>query len=99
MITVLWWGGSGIPFFAARDSGTIRKKKSGHVVGESYLECSADRRHGFRDRRRLSLYSGMLFYIDGVGTVIKMSTAYGATSPGVGFHGYGSVALLQWPRL
>lgn len=79
VITVLWWGGFSIPFFRHVRQRYYTEKKSDHVVRETFSNIWRTAKMIFQDRRLRLFILAYFFYIDGVGTVIKMSTAYGAT--------------------
>lgn len=79
IITVLWWGGFSIPFIRnIKQRHWVEKPKTG-VVKETFKAIG-------RTAKKIVGYKGVFFfilayffYIDGVGTIINMSTSYGET--------------------
>jgi UMF1 family MFS transporter len=79
IITVVWWGGFSIPFIRnIKQVHFIEKPKTGIMKGtlEAILNTA---KKIFTHKGVLFFILAYFFYIDGVGTVISMSTAYGET--------------------
>ncbi len=79
MICALWWGIFSIPILVDFEQKYGKDKPEGSIVApalKSLKDCALD----IVKNRGLTLFIlSYFFYIDGVGTVIKMSTAYGAS--------------------
>lgn len=82
-ITVVWWGLFSIPFlrnvkqkYYTEDSGRGILRDTGSNIWNTAKAI-------WQDKRLRYFIIAYFFYIDGVGTIIKMSTAYG-TSLGLG---------------
>ncbi len=79
-ITVVWWAVFSIPFVRH-----VRQKHytepSAHVslLKEAFGNIRRTAREILKNRGILVFIIAYFFYIDGVGTIIKMSTAYGST--------------------
>lgn len=78
IITVLWWGIFSIPFVKnVKQKYSVEKPEKGTVknVLQAVLHTARDI---FRNKKVLIFILAYFFYIDGVGTIITMSTSYGA---------------------
>ena len=79
IITVIWWGLFSIPFIKnVKQLYGIEKPKSHPMVKSAFSAVIATAKKIFRDKKLFFFILAYFFYIDGVGTVIRMSTAYGA---------------------
>jgi UMF1 family MFS transporter len=80
VITVLWWGLFSIPFIKnIRQVHGLEKPGRGGLFRETFLAIGATVKKIFRLKGVFFFLVAYFFYIDGVGTVISMSTAYGET--------------------
>ncbi|WP_088008716.1 MFS transporter [Indiicoccus explosivorum] len=87
LITALWWGLFAIPMFRHVHQRHFLKREPG-LVGQSFRRLGKTIRN-IRQYKALFLFLvAYFFYIDGVGTIISMSTAYGTDL------GIGTVSLL-----
>jgi UMF1 family MFS transporter len=78
-ITVLWWGLFSIPFIKnIRQVHYVEKPGKG-MLRETFSSIAATARKILGFRGVFFFLLAYFFYIDGVGTVISMSTAYGET--------------------
>ena len=79
VIAVVWWAGFSIPFLKnVKQTHFIEKPERGavkHVFGNVVNTAKKI----FKDKKIFYFMLAYFFYIDGVGTVIKMSTSYGTT--------------------
>jgi UMF1 family MFS transporter len=79
-ITALWWGLFTIPFLKnVRQRNGVAKPKEHSVTAAAWASIIATAKKIFKDKKMLFFMVAYFFYIDGVGTVITMSTAYGDT--------------------
>ncbi len=80
VLTAVWWGLFTIPFLrnVHQRHGT-RKPQSHNVIRAAFSSVAQTAKKILRDRWLLCFIVAYFFYIDGVGTVITMSTSYGAT--------------------
>lgn len=78
-IAVLWWALFSIPFLknVKQEHGLARPKRG--VVKGAFAAVGRTAAKIVRNRGMLIFILAYFFYIDGVGTVITMSTAYGET--------------------
>ncbi|MDR1785954.1 MAG: MFS transporter [Spirochaetaceae bacterium] len=88
VITVVWWGLFSIPFLKTAAQVHCIEKPQTAIVKETFLAIG-------RTAKKIVSYKGVFFfiiayffYIDGVDTVISMSTAYGETL------GLGTVSMI-----
>ncbi len=80
IFAVIWWGVFTIPFLKnVHQRNGIEKPKSTPVVRAAFSAILATAKKIFSDKKIFLFILAYFFYIDGVGTVINMSTAYGAT--------------------
>lgn len=79
VITVVWWGLFSIPFLrnVRQEHGIPRLEKG--MVRDAFVRIGRTAKKIVTDKAMLFFILAYFFYIDGVGTVISMSTAYGAT--------------------
>ena len=79
-LAAVWWGVFTIPFFKnVRQRFGIEKPKSHHIFRAAFASVLQTARKILKDKKILCFILAYFFYIDGVGTVINMSTSYGAT--------------------
>jgi UMF1 family MFS transporter len=79
LITMLWWGLFTIPFLKnIKQKHGIEKPATG-FVRETVLAVGKTAGRIVKDKGILLFLLAYFFYIDGVGTVINMSTSYGTT--------------------
>ncbi|MDR1705629.1 MAG: MFS transporter [Clostridiales bacterium] len=79
-ITAVWWALFTIPFLKnVHQRHGIEKPQSGNLIKEAFSQAVGTAKKIVKDRRLLLFILAYFFYIDGVGTVISMSTAYGET--------------------
>ncbi len=76
IITALWWVAFTVPI-ARTVRQTHAKERTEHPFAQSFKGLFATMRDIIADRRLLFFMLAFFFYIDGVHTVIKMSTSYG----------------------
>lgn len=76
IITAVWWIAFTIP--VAKNVQQLHgKKRSDHVLRTTFSGLKSTVKSIMRDKRLLFFMLAFFFYIDGVHTVIKMSTSYG----------------------
>ncbi len=78
-IAVLWWGIFSIPFLKNCHQRYGKDRQKSQLVGDSLKSIAATLREMAKNKGLLFFILAYFFYIDGVNTVISMSTAYGAT--------------------
>ena len=79
-MTAVWWGLFTIPFLKnVRQNYSIEKPQSHAIIRAAFSSAGHTAKRIFSDKKLLFFIIAYFFYIDGVGTVINMSTAYGAT--------------------
>lgn len=79
-ITAIWWGLFTIPFLKnVRQKHSIEKPESQAVISAAFSAAWATAKKIAKNKGLLIFIIAYFFYIDGVGTVINMSTAYGTT--------------------
>jgi len=79
-LTALWWGLFTIPFLSnVHQRYGVEKPKSQAVARAAFASVIQTAKEIFKDKRIFFYVLAYFFYIDGVGTVINMSTSYGAT--------------------
>ncbi len=76
VVVVLWWLGFSLPFIknVHQRTGT---EQSGVTAGGTFAALLGTLRSIYRDKNLFFFLCAYFFYIDGVGTIISMSTAYG----------------------
>ena len=80
VMTAVWWGLFTIPFLKnVQQRYSIEKPKSHTVIRAAFSSIGHTAKNIFKNKKLLFYIIAYFFYIDGVGTVINMSTAYGAT--------------------
>jgi len=80
VMTAVWWGLFTIPFLKnVSQRYSIEKSQSQAAVRAAFSSAWHTARRIFSNKKILFFIIAYFFYIDGVGTVINMSTAYGAT--------------------
>lgn len=90
-IAVIWWGLFSIPFLknVKQTHGMDAPEKG--LVKETFLSIGRTAKKIARNKSILYFILAYFFYIDGVGTVITMSTAYGGT---LGLNAVGMILAL-----
>ncbi|MCL1805152.1 MAG: MFS transporter [Clostridiales bacterium] len=79
-LTAVWWGLFTIPFFTdVHQRFGVEKPKSQAVARVAFASVIHTAKEIFQDKQIFFYVLAYFFYIDGVGTVINMSTSYGAT--------------------
>jgi UMF1 family MFS transporter len=79
-IAGVWWGLFTIPFLKnVRQKYSIERPKDHSVVAAAFGSIAETAEKLFTDKKIFFFVLAYFFYIDGVGTVINMSTSYGAT--------------------
>ena len=79
-IAALWWGLFSIPFLKnVRQRHGVEKSKSQAVVRAAFSSAWETAKKIVKNKKILFFIIAYFFYIDGVGTVINMSTSYGTT--------------------
>lgn len=87
VITVIWWGLFSIPFLRnVKQKYYTESVQKGSVFHETFHNVLHTAKAILKEKRLRFFIIAYFFYIDGVGTIIKMSTAYG-TSLGLGSTG------------
>lgn len=76
VVTALWWIAFTIPL-AKNVKQTHFRQHSNHVFKATFSSLAVTVKSIVRDKRLLFFLVAFFFYIDGVHTVIKMSTSYG----------------------
>ena len=85
-ITVVWWGVFALPFLKNVKQKYYTEDKGRGLLKETFGNAAQTAKEIWQDKRLRFFVIAYFFYIDGVGTIIKMSTAYG-TSLGLGSTG------------
>ena len=79
-LTAIWWAVFTIPFLMnVRQRYGVEKPESRTAIGAAFSAIIQTAKKIINDKRILFFIIAYFFYIDGVGTVINMSTSYGAT--------------------
>jgi UMF1 family MFS transporter len=80
ILTAVWWGLFSIPFMVdVKQRHGVERPKSGSIAGAAFGAVLQTLRKIVGDKKIFIYLIAYFFYIDGVGTVINMSTSYGAT--------------------
>ncbi|MCL2006978.1 MAG: MFS transporter [Treponema sp.] len=80
VITAVWWGLFTIPFLKdVKQLYGVEKPKSHPLIRSAFSAVLETAKKIFKDKRLFFFILAYFFYIDGVGTVMRMATAYGAT--------------------
>ncbi len=96
LITAAWWLVFSIPFIKnIRQEHWIEKPRTG-AVGSAFRSVLETAKKIYRDKTVFKFVVAYFFYIDGVGTIIKMSTSYGAA---LGLDATGMTAALLVTQL
>ena len=78
VITAAWWGLFTIPFLKdVKQLYGIEKPKSHPIISSAFSAVLATAKKIYLDKRLFFYILAYFFYIDGVGTVMRMATAYG----------------------
>ena len=86
LITVVWWGLFSIPFLRNVKQKYYNEGSGKGIIKETFHNVLQTAGAIWKDKKLRMFIIAYFFYIDGVGTIIKMSTAYG-TSLGLGSTG------------
>jgi UMF1 family MFS transporter len=79
-LAAIWWAAFSIPFLKnVRQRHGIEKPDSGAIFAATFSAIIETAKKIFADKKIFYFMIAYFFYIDGVGTVINMSTSYGAT--------------------
>ena len=79
-LTAVWWGVFTIPFLKnVNQNHGIEKVQTQAAVRTAFSAALATAKKIVKDKKLFFFIIAYFFYIDGVGTVINMSTSYGAT--------------------
>jgi len=79
-MTAVWWGLFTIPFLRnVKQNFSIEKPESYALISAAFSSAFNTAKRILKNKKLLLYIVAYFFYIDGVGTVISMSTAYGAT--------------------
>ncbi len=79
VITVVWWGVFAIPFLRNVKQKYYSEGSEKGIVKETFQNVAHTAKAIWQDKRLRFFVISYFFYIDGVGTIIKMSTAYGSS--------------------
>jgi UMF1 family MFS transporter len=79
VLTSLWWGLFSIPFFKNVKHEHSIDKPEDRLVKNTFIAIGATAKKIIGQKGIFFFILAYFFYIDGVGTIIKMSTSYGAT--------------------
>jgi len=80
VLAAVWWGLFTIPFLKnVHQSYSIEKPKEFHMFQAAFSAAVVTAKKILKNKKILFYILAYFFYIDGVGTVILMSTVYGAT--------------------
>ena len=80
VIAALWWGLFTIPFLKnVKQLHGMEKPKSQAMLSTTMISIAHTAKNILKNKKILFFILAYFFYIDGVGTVINMSTSYGAT--------------------
>ncbi len=79
VITVLWWGLFSIPFLKNVEQKYGVERKDKNVVKDVFLAVWNTAKKIMKNKAMFLFIIAYFFYIDGVNTVITMSTSYGTT--------------------
>ncbi len=83
VITVIWWGLFTIPFLKNVKQKHFNPDQTGHLVKDTLRHVGQTAAEIWKQQHLRYFILAYFFYLDGVGTIIKMSTAYG-TALGLG---------------
>jgi UMF1 family MFS transporter len=75
----VWWGVFTIPFFKNVKHEHSIDKPDSHIIKNTFIAIGVTAKKIFKQKGIFYFLLAYFFYIDGVGTIIKMSTSYGAT--------------------
>lgn len=79
VISVIWWAGFSIPFLKNIKQNHWVEKPKNNVVKDTFKSIGNTAKKIYRNKSMFFFVLAYFFYIDGVGTVINMSTSYGTT--------------------
>jgi UMF1 family MFS transporter len=96
VITVLWWGLFSIPFLKNIKQVHGIDKPQSDFVKQTFVAIGRTAKRIFQHKGIFYFIIAYFFYIDGVGTIINISTAYGAT---LGLNSTGMIIALLVTQL
>ncbi|MDR1470794.1 MAG: MFS transporter [Spirochaetaceae bacterium] len=96
LITALWWAGFSIPFLKNVTQVHSVEKPERAVVKTTFAAIACAATKIFRYKPLFFFIVAYFFYIDGVGTIINMSTSYGET---LGLNAVGMITALLVTQL
>lgn len=96
VITVVWWFFFSIPFLRNVRQKYYNADTSEHFIRDTLRHVGQTAKAIFSQKKLLVFILAYFFYIDGVGTVIKMSTAYGTA---IGLDSTGMILALLLTQL
>ncbi|MDR0639472.1 MAG: MFS transporter [Spirochaetaceae bacterium] len=96
LVTALWWGLFSIPFLKNVTQIHGVEKPERAVVKKTFAAIAAAATKIFRHKPLFFFIIAYFFYIDGVGTIINMSTSYGET---LGLNAVGMITALLVTQL
>lgn len=79
VLTSVWWGLFSIPVLKNAKQRHYIEQTDGNLLKEVFLSLGRTLKEMWRNRSLGLFIIAYFFYIDGVGTIIHMATAYGAT--------------------
>ncbi len=79
IICVVWWGAFSIPILKNCEQKFGSEMPETNILGTTFTNLSKSMRRMFSNKALLMFMVAYFFYIDGVHTVISMSSAYGAS--------------------
>lgn len=96
LIMVFWWGIFSLPFIKNVKQKHSIEKPERHFIKHTFLHIGRTLKNIARNKKLLFFLLAYFFYIDGVGTVISMSTSYGTT---LGLDATGMILALMVTQL
>ena len=88
IITSVWWLVFSLPFLKNVEQTHYIERTADHTVGHTFRNIGQTAKDIFRNKGLFLFVLAYFFYIDGVGTIINISTAYGTVL------GLGSVGMI-----
>ncbi len=79
MLCVVWWGVFSIPILRDFKQSYGKERPQGSIVKPAFISLKETVTDIFKNRGIALFILAYFFYIDGVGTIIKLATAYGAS--------------------
>lgn len=96
VIAVVWWGLFSIPFLKNIHQEHWVEKPKNNVVKDTFVSIGHTAKKIYQNKAIFYFILAYFFYIDGVGTVINMSTSYGTT---LGLNATGMILALLVTQL